>query len=75
MPAFATSLVLIPLVARTGGGHVVAELVFSRPVTDDDVARISELGGRIVYRFDRVNELVVAIESSKVGLLKRSQRC
>ena len=51
-------------------GKRVVELVFSRPITDDDVAKIMRLGGKVVYRFDRVNGLAVAIESNKVGLLE-----
>ena len=64
------SLVPTLLTVEAESKRVVVELVFSRPITDDDVAKISKLGGKIIYRLDRVNGLAVAIKSDKVDLLK-----
>ena len=63
---------LVPtlLTVEAESKRVVVELVFSRPITDDDIAKISKLGGKIIYRLDRVNGLAVAIKSDKVDLLK-----
>jgi len=63
---------LVPtlLTVKAESEHVVAELVFLRSITDDDVAKILKLGGRVIYRLDKVNGLAVAIKSDRVELLR-----
>ncbi|RLG76026.1 MAG: hypothetical protein DRO12_04830, partial [Thermoprotei archaeon] len=67
---FVVGLALTPLGVEAESGIVVVELVFSRPITDEDIARMSELGAKIIYRLDRVNGLAVAIQPDKIELLR-----
>ncbi len=55
--------------ATSAGKPVIVEIVFSRPVTDDDIAKITSLGGKIIYQLDRVNGLAVAISPGKAKTL------
>lgn len=60
----ATSAVTVATATKPGEskGVVVVEMVFNRPVTQEDISRIAGLGGRVVYRFDEINGLAVAIK-------------
>jgi len=48
--------------------------VLSRPISSDDISKIVGLGGRIIYRFDEVNGLAIAIPSNKVDKLRQVLR-
>ncbi len=48
----------------------IAEIIFERAITSDDISNIKKLGGRIIYRFDKINGLAVAINPNKIDRLK-----
>ncbi|MEM2005268.1 MAG: S8 family serine peptidase [Zestosphaera sp.] len=66
-----TSATTVVLAARSEGsrGAVIVEMVFSRPITQEDVSRITKLGGKVIYRFDEINGLAVAVRPENVRVL------
>jgi len=57
--------------AKNDGGRVIAEVVFSRPINEGDLKAIAKLGGKVVYRFDEINGLAVAINSKSLNALSK----
>ncbi len=53
------------------GERVVVEVVFSRPISESDLKAIARLGGNIIYKFDEVNGLAIAIDSRLVDALSK----
>ncbi|MET1128514.1 MAG: S8 family serine peptidase, partial [Thermoproteota archaeon] len=66
-----TAALLAAGAADGSRGPAIVELVFSRPVTDADIAKIQKLGGKVIYRLDRINGLAVAIDPKKVDKLAK----
>jgi len=56
----------------SGGGVDVIELILNRKANDDDVIKVSKLGGKVIYRFDEVNALVIGIRGGLVNSLINS---
>jgi len=50
---------------------VVAEVIFSRSITDRDIALIQSLGGTIIYRFNEINGVAVFISQDKIDDLEK----
>ncbi|OYT47297.1 MAG: hypothetical protein B6U85_05560 [Desulfurococcales archaeon ex4484_42] len=50
------SLVPTLLTVEAESKRVIVELVFSRHITDDDIAKISKLGGKIVYTQQHIHQ-------------------
>jgi len=59
------------VLAKNDGGRVIAEVVFSRPINEGDLKAIAKLGGKVVYRFDEINGLAVAINSKSLNALSK----
>jgi len=52
--------------------RVIVELLFSRPITSEDLSITKKLGGTVIYRFDEINGLAVSINSKKTDELVQS---
>jgi len=59
------------VLAKNDGGRVIAEVVFSRPINEGDLKAIAKLGGEVVYRFDEIYGLAVAIDSKSLNALSK----
>ena len=64
--------IIPPLQAANNNGSqkpVIVELVFSRPISNTDISAIQSLGGKIIYEFNEINGLAVAISPNKAKAL------
>jgi len=57
-------------VSASQSGPIIVEILFTRPITDEDISKIVELGGSIIYRFDEINGLAVVINANRLNDLK-----
>ncbi|MEM2261567.1 MAG: S8 family serine peptidase [Ignisphaera sp.] len=51
-------------------GVVIVEIVFSRSIAEDDILMIRKLGGKVIYIFNEINGIAVAINVNKLDNLR-----
>ncbi len=52
-------------------GHVIVEVIFDRPINREDLAKISSLGGNVIYRLNEINGLAVSVKTNRLDDLRR----
>lgn len=69
--ASATAVALAAKPSTNDKGLVTVEVLFNRPINQGDLAKISSLGGNVIYRFNEINGLAVAVKPERLDDLRR----